>query len=95
MLTGRGGGEGQALCNERSDLQRAERGDASEASESSQKRAVVYLKLGTKKPQITHHTSQTKIVHKMDNNIGSGTSAKSGARGEAGSRGSLEIFMNP
>ena len=46
-----GGGRGSGhhtLCSERRDLQLAERANASEASERSRKRAVVYLKLGTR-----------------------------------------------
>ena len=56
------GGSGQTLCSKRSELQRAERADASEASEGPRMRAVVYMKLLTrqpKKPQISH----TKQLH--------------------------------
>ena len=56
---GGGGGSGETLCSERSELRRAERADASEASESSRRRAVVYLKLGTRQTEAPHIT-QTK-----------------------------------
>ena len=48
------GGAGQTLCSERSEVQRAERAKASEASRSLRMRAVVYLKLGT--AQTKNHT---------------------------------------
>ena len=59
-------GSGQTLCSERSELRRAERADASEASESSRRRAVVYLKLGTRQTKAPHIT-QTKncTEHKL------------------------------
>ena len=70
--------ESQTLCSKRSELWRGERADASEASESSRMRAVVYLKLLTrqiKKPDITQTKNYTydslKAVHKTGNNIGS------------------------
>ena len=49
-------GSGQTRCSERSELGLEEGANASEASESSRMRAIVYLKLGTrqtKKPDIT------------------------------------------
>ena len=53
-LKGRGAGD-QTRCSGRSELQRAERPDASEASQSSRKRAVVDLKL-------THDTLKTAQI---------------------------------
>ena len=74
---GRGWGSAQTLCSERSELRRVERADASEASESSRKRAVAYLKLGTR--QVKTHITQTKYcryhrlnaAHETGTHIGS------------------------
>ena len=84
---GEKGASGQTLCSEWSEQWRAERADACETSESSRKRAVVYLKLltrQTKKPHITHATNCTyqvvKTVHKTYTIFDLGT-ADRGARG--------------
>ena len=75
------GGSGQTLCSERSELQQAERANASEASESVWMRAVAYLKLltrQTKKPHITQTKNCTylrlKAVNKTDTSAASGNS---------------------
>ena len=47
-MLAQGGEAGQTPCSERSKLQRTERATASEASESSPKKTVMYLKLDTK-----------------------------------------------
>ena len=73
------------------ELQRAEPPNANGASQSSRKRAVVHLKLGTRQnthPHITTTVNYTehgnKTVHETDNILGLGT-ADRGARG--GGRG--------
>ena len=51
-----------SICSERSELRRLEQADASEASENSLMRAVVYLKLPTRhieKPHITQTKKST------------------------------------
>ena len=84
------GESGQTLCSE---LQQAERADASEASARSRKRAVVYLKLAsrqTRKPHITqtkdctYHRQQT--VHKTYEIwvLGTADRCARGGRGEGG-----------
>ena len=91
-----GGGEGQSRCNERSELQRA---DASDASDNSRMRAVVYLKLATrqtKTPYIRQTTDCTyhklKTVHKTYNILGLGTEDR-GPRGEGGGDAKLDRFL--
>ena len=81
-LEGEGEGvSGQTLCSERSELRRTERANASEASESSRMRAVVYLKLltrQTKAPHITQTKNGTyhrlKAEHETSKNAGPGNS---------------------
>ena len=71
-----------------SELQRAERAKASEASQSERKQAVVYLKLGTRqtqKPNITQTDACTyhrlKTVYRTENILGQETVDR-GTRGE-------------
>ena len=78
---GGGGGSGQTVCSERSELRRAKRADASEASESSRRRAVVYLKLGTRQTKVPHITQtknctyhRLKSEHETNKNAGPGNS---------------------
>ena len=62
---GRGRGSGQTLCSERSELWRAKRASANEASESSQMRAVVHLQLLTRQTRKAH-TSKNYAYHKLE-----------------------------
>ena len=87
------GGSGQILCSERNELRRAERANASEASESSRMREVVYLKLLIRQTKIPHIArtedwtyDRLNPVHETDTNAVSGNSKQRCQGGREGGR---------